>query len=121
MRITDGKKTVIFCIIFFLILPCVFMFIAGCLAMTFEQGLAGGGPYLSDILFNLANWPNLFLKIYRTIITMHGTEVYSVERGIFNPLVIIVNTIGWGMVGFIIGLIISAVKGRKRRRGKQTE
>lgn len=115
MKITKGKKPIVFSIIFFLILPCVFMFIVACLAMTFEQGLTGGGPYLSDHLFNLANWPSLFLKIYPTIITMHGTKVYSVERGIFNPLVIIVNAIGWGIPGFIIGLIISAVKGRRGR------
>jgi hypothetical protein len=84
------------------------------IAMTVEQGLAGGGPYLSEILFYIANWPSLLLKIYPTITTMHGTVVHSVEHGFFNPLIIISNAIGWTSVGFIIGLIISAVKGKRR-------
>ena len=116
MKVAEKNRPIIFFIIFFPVLSWIFLFIGFFVALTFEQGLAGGGPYLSGILFYIANWPSLLLEIYPTITTMHGTVVHSVERGFFNPFVIIVNAIGWGFIGFLVGLTISAIKGRKRRQ-----
>jgi hypothetical protein len=116
MRISGKSRTVLLTIIFFLFLPCILTFIAVFFALLIEQALAGGGPYVSEILMYIANWPSLVLKIYPTITTMHGTKVYSLEHGLLDPLAIIVNAIGWGLVGFIIGLIISVIKGRKKEK-----
>ena len=119
MKVAEKNKPIIFFIIFFPVLSWIFLFIGFFVALTFEQGLAGGGPYLSGILMTIANWPSLLLNIYPTYTDMHGIVGYDIQRGLFHPLVIIANVIGWGLFGFIVGLIISVIKERKQRQAKK--
>jgi len=61
-------------------------------------------------LFYIANWPSLLLKIYPVSNVINGMIEYNVELGFFHPLVILVNTIGWGLIGFIVGCLILIIK-----------
>ena len=115
MKITEGKRTIIRSIILFLILPWGFLFSGIFVGMFFLSALPGGAN-LSKILIYIANWPSLLFKIYPFIITPRGKVVWDVGRGLIHPLVILFNAIGWGLIGFIVGLIISVIKGRKRHQ-----
>jgi len=57
-------------------------------------------------LFYIANWPSLLLKIYPISNITNGTVEYNVESGFFHPLVMLVNVIGWGLIGLIVGSLI---------------
>jgi hypothetical protein len=61
-------------------------------------------------LFYIANWPSLLLKIYPVSNVINGVVEYNVETGFFHPLVILVNAIGWGLMGFIVGCLILIIK-----------
>lgn len=58
-------------------------------------------------LFYIANWPSLIFDLY-PVSAIDGR--YNIEAGFFNPLVMTVNAIGWGIIGFIVGFIISLKK-----------
>ncbi|MBN1693767.1 hypothetical protein JW879_00015 [candidate division WOR-3 bacterium] len=55
-------------------------------------------------LFYIANWPSLIFDLY-PVSEIDGR--YNIEAGFFNPLVMTVNAVGWGIIGFIVGFIIS--------------
>ncbi len=57
-------------------------------------------------LFYIANWPSLLLKIYPISNVTNGLIEYNVEIGFFNPLVMLVNAIGWGLIGLVVGSLI---------------
>jgi hypothetical protein len=57
-------------------------------------------------LFYIANWPSLLLKIYPVSNVIDSAIEYNVESGFFYPLVIMVNAIGWGLKGLIVGSLI---------------
>jgi len=61
-------------------------------------------------LFYIANWPSLLLKIYPVSNVIDGVVEYNVEAGFFHPLVILVNTIGWGVIGLIVGSLLLIIK-----------
>lgn len=76
------------------------------------QGAASG--VIADRIIVFVNWPSFLLGVYPTFTVQGGDEV--IEFTLMDPMVYLVNAIGWGIVGFIIGLIISAVKGRRRSK-----
>jgi len=57
-------------------------------------------------LFYIANWPSLLLKIYPISNVVNDVVKYNVESGFFHPLVMLVNAIGWGLIGLIVGSLI---------------
>jgi len=61
-------------------------------------------------LFSIANWPSLLLKIYPVSNVINGMIEYNVELGFFHPLVILVNAVGWGLIGFIVGSLLLIIK-----------
>jgi hypothetical protein len=61
-------------------------------------------------LFYIANWPSLLLKIYPISNVIDGVVEYNVELGFFHPLVILVNAIGWGLIGLIVGCFLLILK-----------
>jgi len=61
-------------------------------------------------LFYIANWPSLLLKIYPVSNVINGMIEYNVELGFFHPLVILVNTIGWGLIGLIVVCFLLIIK-----------
>ena len=61
-------------------------------------------------LFYIANWPSLLIKIYPVSNVINGVVEYNVETGFFHPLVILVNAIGWGLIGLIVGCFILIIK-----------
>jgi hypothetical protein len=66
--------------------------------------------------FLLANWPSLLLKIY-PMVPYNNYYIYNIEKGFIHPGVILINAIGWGMVGGLFGLLWAGVgKMRKKKR-----
>jgi len=61
-------------------------------------------------LFYIANWPSLLLKIYPVSNLMNEVVEYNVEAGFFHPLVMLVNAIGWGLIGIIVGSLLLIIK-----------
>jgi len=104
MIIKQKKGQIVFFIISFIILLWLMNFWAFSLEEIIEK------PKGREVtLFYLANWPSLLFKLY-PVTTINGLIKYNVEAGFFNPLVITVNAIGWGIIGLIMGLIISLKK-----------
>jgi hypothetical protein len=116
MRVSKIYKSIIIIpisIIFFPILSWILLFMSLFLAATLYQGSAGEILQPTDILFIIANWPSFLLKIYPTYITSYGKVAIDLERGIFNSSVIIYNSIGWALIGFVVGLIVWITKRKK--------
>jgi len=61
-------------------------------------------------LFYIANWPSLLLKIYPVSNVIDGAIEYNVESGFFHPLVMLVNAVGWGLIGLIVGSLLLIIK-----------
>jgi hypothetical protein len=61
-----------------------------------------------------ANWPNFLLRTFPTKQIVGGGETYAPGIALLSAKVHGINAIGWALFGFIIGLIISAVKERRR-------
>ncbi|MCK4234155.1 hypothetical protein KAX75_06980 [candidate division WOR-3 bacterium] len=114
MKIKEWKRIIILSLIFFVSLSIALPFytLIADMAMwgTYHKGLS-----IADMLFHLTNWFSILLKIYPTVVSVDGKIVYDAGAGLFHPLVIIANAIGWGLIGFVVGLIISVIKDRKRR------
>jgi Na+-driven multidrug efflux pump len=73
------------------------------------------GHYHSLLSFYLANWPSILVKVYPTITSFKNEPDYDLGRGFYHPGVILINAIGWALIGGIWGLIWSGVlKTRKR-------
>ncbi len=70
--------------------------------------------FVMEASFYLANWPSVLTKIFPVSLRSDGVIGYDIIHWIRNPKVIFTNAVGWGLIGFAVGLIISAVKGRKR-------
>lgn len=105
IKIAEKNKTLIFLVVFFVLLSLILPFIAFIVGIV-QSGEAGEGPYLSDILCYVANWPTLLLKIYPCILSLDGKIVYALDKALFNPLIIIINALGWGMIGLVIGILL---------------
>ena len=117
MKINIKNRHVKYTVIALLIFSFVFPHIVAFIGFT-RQGDKPSEVFNNFIngLFIFANWPSFLLKIYPYVIDLDGEVVWDIGNGLINPIVIIVNAIGWGLIGFVVGLIISAVKGRKQRR-----
>jgi hypothetical protein len=102
MKIKQKKGQIVFFIIFFVILLWLMKFWGLTLSLMFQK------PTSREVtLFYIANWPSLIFDLY-PVSEIDGR--YNIEAGFFNPLVMTVNAIGWGIIGFIVGLIISLKK-----------
>jgi len=93
-------KLIIFTIIFSLILYWILIFVDISFNMFYEQAFGGGWPGVSGVLFYIASWPSLLLKVNPTLL----------ENSFFNRLVITLNSTGWAVIGFVVGAIISTKK-----------
>ena len=99
-----NPKITIFLMIAFPILSWILHFIGLAIYGSFEGTVILSTNSLSKLLLYLANWPSTYLlKISPYIL------VYT-----FNPLRIILNSIGWGVIGFIVGFTISLTKLKKQ-------
>lgn len=107
MKIKQKKGQIVFFIIFFVILSWLMSF----WDLSLDEFL-GERDYWGKggSLFYIANWPSLIFKLYPLSSTNSGSIEYNIEEGLFNPLVIVANTIGWTIIGLIVGLIISLKK-----------
>ncbi len=105
IKIIERNKTLISFVIFFILLSLIFPFITFFVGLL-QSGEAGADIYLSDILASLANWPALLLKIYPSVVSLDGEIVYALDRALFNPLIIIINALGWGLIGFVVGILL---------------
>ena len=114
MKITDRNRPFVF-IVFFILFSFVLPFFAVAICMVAQGYYKGPEVFLCYFCMWLANLPSFLLKIYPYIV-VNGEVVWDVGRGLIHPLVILVNAIGWALFGFIVGLIISAIKGRKRHQ-----
>lgn len=65
----------------------------------------------SDILMYVGNWPSLLLKKYPYVLSMDGEVVYE-GSGWISLGTFIINLLGWGLVGFIIGYVIRKKKSK---------
>lgn len=113
IKITQKNRPFVFTF-YFILLSFVLPFLAVVICMLNPS--ARRTVYFSTSLYvvYIASWPSFLLKIYPYII-INGEKVWDFGNGLIHPLVILVNALGWGLVGFIVGLIISAVKGRRGR------
>lgn len=82
-----------------------------------EQGEGPDDPLLTEIIFPIANWPSLLTKTYPMFGDENGVTGYDILKGLFYPPTLIANGLGWGLIGFLIGLGISAIMslGKKRK------
>jgi len=74
--------------------------------------LAYGEDYVNvgGNLFYIANWPSLLLRIYPVSNVTNRMVEYNVEAGFFHPLVMLVNAVGWGLIGLIVGSLLLIIK-----------
>jgi hypothetical protein len=112
MKLYRWKRIVVIWIIVFACVPLFLNFYAMGESLALNAAYIQG-PTPGSVLYTIANWPSMSICLYPTITTTEG-EVVPDGAAIFNPFVIIVNAIAWAIPGFIIGLIVSAVKGRRR-------
>ena len=67
-----------------------------------------------NFLFGVANWPSILLKIYPLLVGRSGGVGYDATKALFNPIVILVNSIPWIILGYIILFIV--LKRKQRRK-----
>jgi hypothetical protein len=69
-----------------------------------------------ETTYKIANWPSYLLRVYPPSTVVEGIEVHEWwAGGLFNPLVILVNVIGWGLLGALFGALPSLIlKWRKK-------
>jgi hypothetical protein len=103
-RISKRKKLIISTVLLFIGLLWMLKF----WGLSTSVFLSIGEDYVKvgSNLFYIANWPSLLLKIYPVSNVINGVIEYNVESGFFHPLVMLVNAIGWGLIGLIIGSLI---------------
>ena len=106
MKIFNKLNPIIFTIIISQLLPWGLNFTAVVVGLFIDEAFYPKEPFLSEIIIYIANWPSFLMKIYPTITTTDGSVVIDAGKGIFDPSVILYNSIGWAIVGFIVGLII---------------
>jgi hypothetical protein len=100
----------------------IFAFIA--IALPFAASVSGivamtGSPEEPDlfaILFPIANWPSLLTRTYPMFVDENGVAGYDILKGLYHPLTLIANGLGWGLIGFVIGIGISALMSIKKKR-----
>jgi hypothetical protein len=112
MRIKDKYRIIIYSIIIFQVLPWGLNFIAFVIGM-FIEGAFALYPYISGTILYIANWPSFLMGIFPTTTSVDGKVVIEAGEGIFDPSVILYNSIGWAIVGLIVGIIISVIKFKK--------
>lgn len=115
------RLPIIISLIFFSFLSFVLPWITAFSCMK-VQGRGPNEVSLCDFLFPVANWPSLLINIYPSSTIKKEMIGYDIGSGLFNPSVIIINAIGWIIVGFFVGLIVSIVlKQRKNADRKQNQ
>jgi hypothetical protein len=114
MRIKDKYRIIIYSIIISQVLPWILNFIAVVIGLFIDEAFWTKEPFLSEITIYIANWPSFLMKIYPTITTTDGSIVIDFGKGIFDHSVILYNSIGWAIVGLIVGIIISVTKFKKQ-------
>jgi len=102
MKITQKRKQ----ILPYIILALTLLWLMKFWGLTLSEMLEN--PKSREVtFFYIANWPSLIFDLY-PVFEIDGR--YNIEAGFFNPLVMTVNAIGWGIIGFIVGFIISLKK-----------
>jgi hypothetical protein len=71
---------------------------------AFEGIVILSTDFLSKLFLYFANWPSIYLLKISPYILLYP----------LNPLRIIFNSIGWGVIGFIVGFTISIIKLKKQ-------
>jgi hypothetical protein len=99
-------------IVFFIILSYILNFLSIIFNLFFPSQIPGG-LFVAGALFYIANWPSFSLRVFPYII-VDGVKVWNQGPGLLNPLVILSNLLGWSFIGFIVGLVISSIKDRKK-------
>lgn len=89
------------------LLNCLFL----CTVLTHFNTFNGAplAEKLANIFMYAANWPAFLLHKYPYVIAGGGETVYE-ALGWIQPLILIINLTGWGMVGFVMAYL-----GRKRK------
>ncbi len=107
-KISKKAKLIITVVLFFIGLLWILKF----WDLSTSVFLSVGEDYVNvgANLFYIANWPSLLLKIYPVSNVINGVVEYNVETGFFHPLVMLVNAIGWGLIGLIVGLLTLIMK-----------
>lgn len=106
-RISKRKKLIILTVLLFIGLLWMLSF-WDLSIYVFLEDPSCGSLYVKagSNLFFIANWPSLLLKIYPVSNVINGVIEYNVESGFFNPLVMLVNAVGWGLIGLVVGSLI---------------
>ena len=86
----------IFLIIFYGILKLMTL----SFGMFFEQGYAGRGPYICDILVEISSWFSIRFNLF---------PLGDYGKGFFDPLINLVDIAVWGAIGLALGLIIAPI------------
>jgi len=107
-RISKRKKLIITVVLFFIGLLWMLKF----WDLSTSVFLSIGEDYVNvgANLFYIANWPSLLLKMYPISNVTNGIIEYNVESGFFHPLVMLVNVIGWGLIGLVVGSLLLIIK-----------
>lgn len=74
------------------------------------SGWLGSG--IVNCIFYIANFPSVLLKIYPFVMSSDNKVVYDM-MGWGKPIVLIVNSLAWGLIGLALGQITQRMKGIK--------
>ena len=106
--ISKKSKLIITTVLFFIGLLWILKF----WDLSTSVFLSVGEDYVNEgaNLFYIANWPSLLLKIYPISNVTNRVVEYNVETGFFHPLVMLINAIGWGLIGLVVGALLLIIK-----------
>ena len=108
--INKTNKVLIFPVFFLILLHLLLNFF--CIIISFVN-FGGFHNKLAEqsvnFAFHLANWPTLLLKIYPFVISLNGEVVYKGMEWM-TPKIFMINVLGWGSVGLLIGLLFKKIK-----------
>ncbi len=107
-KISKRKKLIISTVLFFIGLLWMLKF----WDLSTSVFLSVGEDYVNvgANIFYIANWPSLLLKLYPISNVIDGVVEYNVESGFFHPLLMLVNAIGWGLIGLVVGSLLLIIK-----------
>jgi len=111
MKIQGRTKIILYSIVHFIVV-CYWGFLSIGLYVGFS--VDEFFHRIGIFFFLTSNWPSYIVGVYRGYHMINDVKIYDAGYRLFYPVTILVNTIGWGLVGFVVGLIILAVKGRRK-------
>jgi hypothetical protein len=118
------KKNAIFVFIGIFVVASYFLPFFVTFFIAIGQGGRGGFiEIMKDVDFALvvfANWPTFLFKSFPTKRIDDGREVIAPGIALDSPKVYGINAIGWGLIGLVVGALVSVAKAKKERKNRRS-